>query len=92
MVVISKIKPDLGPGGCYNIASALCFVWLVVFCCEACMILALQPESKPIPLALEGKVLTTGPPGKSLSFCPRRDHLDPSIDTLPHSPSQCCLM
>ena len=31
---------------------------------KACGILAPQPGFKPIPLTLEGKVLTTGPPGK----------------------------
>ena len=29
-------------------------------------ILALRPGIEPAPLALEGEVLTTGPPGKSL--------------------------
>ena len=33
---------------------------------EACGILAPQPGIKSAPLALEGEVLTTGPPGKSL--------------------------
>ena len=32
---------------------------------EACRILAPQAEIKPISPALEGKVLTTEPPGKS---------------------------
>ena len=36
------------------------------FGCEAFGILAPQPEIEPTPPALEGKVLTTGPPGKSL--------------------------
>ena len=31
---------------------------------KACWILAPQPGIKPTPPALEGKVLTTGPPGK----------------------------
>ena len=35
---------------------------------KACGILAPQPGIKPTPPALEGKVLTTGPPGKSLTF------------------------
>ena len=35
---------------------------------KACGILALQPGIKPTPPALEGKVLTTGPPGKSLGI------------------------
>ena len=32
---------------------------------EACGIIAPQPGIEPAPPALEGKVLTTGPPGKS---------------------------
>ena len=38
---------------------------------EACGVLASQPGIKPAPPALEGKVLTTGPPGKFLGslFC-----------------------
>ena len=32
---------------------------------EACRILDPQPGIEPSPAALEGKVLTTGPPGKS---------------------------
>ena len=47
-----------------------CFMfWL--FGHEACRILALERGIKPTPPALEGKVLTTGPPGKSqpLPFC-----------------------
>ena len=32
---------------------------------EACGILALRPGIEPTPPALEGEVLTTGPPGKS---------------------------
>ena len=32
---------------------------------EACGILALQPETEAASLALEGKVLTNGLPGKS---------------------------
>ena len=34
---------------------------------EAGGILAPQPGIEPTPPALEGKVLTTGPPGKSLN-------------------------
>ena len=34
---------------------------------EACGILASQPGIEPAPSAMEGKVLTTGPPGKSLA-------------------------
>ena len=37
-----------------------------VFGREACGILAPRPRIKPAPPALEGEVLTTGPPGKSL--------------------------
>ena len=33
---------------------------------EACGILAPRPGIEPAPPALEGEVLTTGPPGKSL--------------------------
>ena len=46
---------------CYNIVSML--FWFS--CSEACGILAPQPGIKPTPPALEGKVLTTGPPGRS---------------------------
>ena len=35
---------------------------------EACGILAPHPGIKPAPPALEGKVLPTGPPGKSQYF------------------------
>ena len=42
-----------------------CFIlWL--FGCEARGALATGPGIEPTPPALEGKVLTTGPPGKSL--------------------------
>ena len=34
-------------------------------CCEACGNLVPQPGIKPTPYTLEGKVVTTGPPGKS---------------------------
>ena len=37
-----------------------------VFGLEACGILAPRPGIEPSPPALEGEVLTTGPPGKSL--------------------------
>ena len=36
------------------------------FGCKACGILAPQPGIEPALPALEGEVLTTGPPGKSL--------------------------
>jgi len=42
----------------YNVTSVLCFGW------EACEILTPRPGIKPTPPALEGAVLTTGPPGK----------------------------
>ena len=35
---------------------------------EACGILAPTPVVEPIPPAVKGEVLTTGPPGKSLHF------------------------
>ena len=35
---------------------------------EACEILAPRPGIEPTPPALEGGVLTTGPPGKSHKF------------------------
>ena len=38
---------------------------MVWFFCEACGILAPRPGIEPAPPALEGEVLTTGPPGKS---------------------------
>ena len=47
---------------CYNIASVSCF-WFFVL--KVCGILAPPPGIKPTPPALEGKVLTTGLPGKS---------------------------
>ena len=62
---------------CYNIASVsyvffFCFIFFVCFCFffefEACEIGATQPQIEPASLALEGKVLTTGPLGKSLRF------------------------
>ena len=50
---------------CYNIASVL---YIYIFDQEACGILASQPGMEPTPPALEGKLLTTGLPGKSLSW------------------------
>ena len=38
------------------------------FGCEACGIVGPQGGMEPTPPALEGGVLTTGPPGKSLGF------------------------
>lgn len=45
-----------------------CVTLLLVFCFGflACGILAPRPGMKPTPPALEGHVLTTGPPRKSL--------------------------
>ena len=37
----------------------------LLFCSKACDILAPPPGIEPAPLALEGEVLATGPPGKS---------------------------
>ena len=37
-----------------------------VFVLEVCEILGPRPGIEPAPAALEGDVLTTGPPGKSL--------------------------
>ena len=39
------------------------------FGCEASGILTPQPGAKPFLTALEGEVLATGLPGKSLIFC-----------------------
>ena len=41
--------------------------YVLMFLAEACGILALQLGIQPTPLAMEGKVLTTGTPGKSLT-------------------------
>ena len=49
--------------GFVTILLLLCFGF---FHHKACEILALQPRFKPSPPALEGEVLTTGLPGKSL--------------------------
>ena len=44
-----------------------CFCFMSwVFSHRVCVTSAPQPETKPAPFALEGEVLTTGPPGKSL--------------------------
>ena len=45
----------------------LCFMFLF-FGHDACGILAPWPGLKPAPPTLEGKVLTTGPPGKSQEY------------------------
>jgi len=45
-----------------------CFFFMFWFVgCEACGILAPGQGVEPAPPALEGQVLATGPPGKSLS-------------------------
>ena len=51
------------PGKPHNIASALCFGH------EVYRILAPRPGTEPVPLVLEGEVLTTGPAGKSQPPC-----------------------
>ena len=49
--------------------------YVLIFGCKACEILAPQPGIKPKPPALEGLVLTTGLPGKSLqASCPSIFH------------------
>ena len=48
---------------CYNMASVSHLGLLAMRLCE---ILAPQPRIEPTHLSLEGEVLTTGPPGKSL--------------------------
>ena len=55
---------------CCSIASVSVFV--VFFGHETCGILAPRPGTKPAIPALEGKVLTTGPLGKSLFFLLKR--------------------
>ena len=50
---------------CYNIASVVCFV---LGGPKVCGILAPQPGIEPAPPALEGEVLTTGPPEKFLTI------------------------
>ena len=79
---------------CYNIASVLCSVLGVFFGCKACGILAPQPGIKLIPAALEGKVLTTGPPGKSLPLIlpftkPAASHKPFWGNKIPHSAELC---
>ena len=50
-------------------ATILLLFFILFFGCEACGILAPQPGMEPAPPALEGKVLTTGPPAKSPASC-----------------------
>ena len=60
---------------CCNIAFVFVVAVVVLFSgCEACRILASQPGIEPVPSVLEGKVLTTGPPGKSLWRCSWLSH------------------
>ena len=49
-----------------SVTILLLFYVFRVFAHKACGILAPRPEIEPTPPALEGEVLTTGPPGKSL--------------------------
>ena len=49
----------------YNIASVLCVAFLAA---RHGGILDPQPGTEPVPPALEGKILTTGPPGKVSIF------------------------
>ena len=42
--------------------------YVLIFVREVRGILIPQPGSKPTPPALEGEALTTGPPGKPLSY------------------------
>ena len=63
--LIWKIKKKILYWICYNTPSILYFGSLSL---EACVILAPRPGIEPAPPALEGEVITTGPPGKSLHF------------------------
>ena len=56
------------------------FFW--VFGPEACGILAPRPVIKPTPPALEGEVLTTGPPGKSLNVFKKEIFYKPQLKIL----------
>ena len=77
-----------------HVAFVLC---LGFFDHEACGILASLLGMEPIPSALEGKVFTTGPPGKSQGSCflslggmrktrSGRSHRDPGPLALSTSP------
>ena len=47
-----------------------CFCYMFwFFGRESCGILASRPGMEPVPHALGGEVLITGPPGKSPEFC-----------------------
>ena len=56
-----SVSLDTLSGSC---DSFFCLVGCLGSCPVACGILVLQPGIEPTPPALEGKVLTTGPPGK----------------------------
>ena len=49
---------------------------------EACGILAPQTGIEPIPPALEGEVLTTGPPGKPLCFIFKTDFIGSTLESV----------
>ena len=49
----------------YWVCQVLLLFMFWIFGCKACGILAPQPGIIPTSFVLEGKVLTTGPPGKS---------------------------
>ena len=53
----------------YSILFACLFLMFWFIDCEACEILVPWPGIKLTPSVLEGKVLTTGPVGKSLHLC-----------------------
>ena len=59
----------------FNIASVSCFDFLGP---KACGILVRWPGFEPTPLALEGKILTTGPQWKSLIQFQGRPYLTPT--------------
>ena len=50
---------------------------------EACGILAPGPGMEPTPPELKGRVLTTGPPGKSLSAVPQLSLLSILTNSVP---------
>ena len=54
-------------GICYTILF-LFYVFFFLFVCKACGLLASRTGIEPTSLALEGKVLTIGLPGKSQNF------------------------
>ena len=65
--LVSSVDCSSG-GGFYPITILLLSFFLCYgFLANICGILAPQPGIKPTPPALEGGVLTPGPPGKSLA-------------------------